>query len=153
MARHDYAASIDAYRRALEIDPENASLLNEFGYAATYGGHIEEGMAALEKYRTLRPKDPNALDSLGDLNLIPIAIARPKTSICIGAKLDPNFNANSDLFKAALARAMTGDLAGAEDLYKQYIAARTTGHDPNAAFLHGEWLWLTGRRKAGSRTN
>ncbi len=150
MARHDYATSIDAYRRALAIDPENATLLNEFGYAAAYGGHIEEGLAALEKYRALRPKDPNAVDSLGDLNLISNRYRQAEDFYLASAKLDPTFNGNSDLFKAALARAMTGDLAGADDLYKQFIAARALGHDANAAFLHGEWLWLTGRRKQAS---
>ncbi len=147
LARRDYAAAIDAYRRAIAIEPQNTSLLNEFGYAATYGGRFEEGIAAVQKYRALRPTDPNALDSLGDLNLIANHYREAEDFYRQASKIDPKFNNNSDLFKTALARAMTGDLAGADDLYKQYIAARTVGHDTNAAFLHGEWLWLTGRRK------
>jgi tetratricopeptide (TPR) repeat protein len=147
MTRHDYATAIDAYRRAIEIEPENSSLLNQLGYAATYAGHFDEGMAALAKYRTLRPKDPNALDSMGDLNILTNRYHQAEDFYLQAHKLEPNFNANSDLFKAAMARLMTGDVAGAEDLYKQYIAARTLAHDANAPFKHAEWLWLVGRRK------
>jgi tetratricopeptide (TPR) repeat protein len=147
MTRHDYAAAIDGYRRALEIEPENSTLLNQLGYANTYAGRFDEGMAALAKYRTLRPKDPNALDSMGDLNLLTNRYREAENFYLQAHKLEPNFNANADLFKAAMARVMTGDVAGAEDLYKQYIAARTVGHDVNAPFKHAEWLWLVGRRK------
>lgn len=147
MIRHDYAAATDAYRRSIELEPENSSLLNQLGYAATYGGRFDEGMAALRKYRTLRPKDANALDSMGDLNLLTNRYHEAEDFYLQAHKLDPNFNANCDLFKAAIAHAMTGDPAGAEELYKQYIAARTTAHDPTAPFMHVEWLWLVGHRK------
>jgi tetratricopeptide (TPR) repeat protein len=147
MARHDYPAALDGYRRAAELEPQNASLPNQLGYAATYAGHFDEGMSALAKYRTLRPKDANALDSMGDLNLIANRYHEAEDFYQQAHKLDPNFNANADLFKAAMARAMTGDPAGAEDLYKQYIVARAKGNDSTAPFKHAEWLWLVGRRK------
>jgi tetratricopeptide (TPR) repeat protein len=147
MARHDYMAALDGYRHALDIEPENANLLNQLGYAATYAGRFDEGMAALAKYRKLRPKDANALDSMGDLNLLTNRYGEAEDFYLQAHKLDPNLNANSSLFKAAMARAMTGDPAGAEDLYKQYIVARTKGNDSNAPFKHAEWLWLVGRRK------
>lgn len=150
MARHDFAAAIDGYRRALEIEPDNATLLNELGYAQAYAGNFDAGLANLRKYRSLRPKDANALDSLGDLNLIANRYREAGDFYQQAHKLDPNFNANGDLFKAAMARAMTGDLAGADDLYKQYITARTVAHDPNAPFKQAEWLWLTGRRTQAS---
>ncbi|MGA7239857.1 MAG: hypothetical protein WBY44_29525 [Bryobacteraceae bacterium] len=147
MIRHDYAAAVGAYQRAIELEPENASLLNQLGYAATYGGRFDEGMAALRKYRTARPKDANALDSMGDLNLLTNRYREAENFYMQAHKLDPNFNANCDLFKAAMARAMMGDPAGGEDLYKQYIAARTIAHDASAPLKHAEWLWLVGRRK------
>jgi tetratricopeptide (TPR) repeat protein len=42
---------------------------------------------------------------------------------------------------------MTGDVAGADDLEKRFIEARTAVHDPNVPFRELEWLWLTGHRK------
>ncbi len=147
MARHDYPAAVDGYHRALAIEPDSAAVLNQLGYAETWAGHFDEGVAALRKYRSLRPKDANGLDSLGDLNLIENRYKEAEDFYRQAYKLDPNFNGNCDLFKAAMARAMTGDVAGAEDFYKQYIAARTLAHDPDAPFEQAEWLWLTGRRK------
>lgn len=150
MARHDYAAAADGFRRAVELDPGNVSLLNELGYAATYAGHFDEGVAALRKYRSLRPKDANALDSLGDLHLIANRYHEAEDFYHQAIQLDPNFNGDSDLFKSAMARLMTGDVAGADSLYMEYIAARTKTHDPGAPLLHSAWLWLTGRRKQAS---
>ncbi len=149
MSRHDYAAAEDAYKKALAIEPENTNVLNEYGYAAAYAGHFDEGAAALQKYHAMRPNDPNALDSLGDINLLVNRYPQAEAAYNEAHKINPNFNNNSDLFKAAMARAMTGDLAGAEAIYGQYIGARTLGHDANAPLLHSEWLWLTGRRKQG----
>jgi tetratricopeptide (TPR) repeat protein len=150
MTRHGYKQAEDAYRRALELDPENASLLNGLGYAATYAGDPEAGLAALRRYRQLRPNDPNAIDSLGDLNLISGHLHEAEELYLEANKVGPNFfstGPGGDLFKAAMARAMTGDIAGADDLEKKFIEARAAVHDPNAASRELEWLWLTGRRK------
>jgi tetratricopeptide (TPR) repeat protein len=150
MARHDYAVAWDAYRHASEIEPENVALLNELGYAATYAGHFDEGVAALRKYRALSPKDANALDSMGDLNLLTNRFREAGDLYAQAYRLDPNFKLNCDLFKGAVTSAMRGDLTGADELYNQYITARTVGHDTGAAFKHAEWLRLTGRRKQAS---
>jgi tetratricopeptide (TPR) repeat protein len=147
LARHDYAQALAAYRRASDLEPENVPLLNEIGFAATYGGHFDEGLAALRKYQSMRPKDANAVDSMGDIYLLTGRYKEAEDSYQKARKVDPNFLNNADLFKAAMARAMTGDLAGADEISKQYIVARTVGHDANAPYMHGEWLFLTGRRK------
>src|SRR5581483_3526001 len=111
MTRHDYPAALDAYQRARALDPENTDLLNEFAYAAAYTGHFDEGDAALRKYRELRPKDPNALDSLGDLRLMANRFHEAEDFYQQAYKLNPSFDNNGDLFKSAMARAMTGDIA------------------------------------------
>jgi hypothetical protein len=98
----------------------------------------------------LRPNDPNALDSLGDLNLLQGHLREAEDLYLQANKKNPNFLASGpggDLFKAAIARAMTGDIAGADGLQKQFIQARSAVHDSNVPFQEVEWLWLTGRRK------
>ena len=150
MTRHDYKQAEDAYRRASELEPENVSLLNGLAYAATYAGDPETGIGALRRYRQLRPTDPNAIDSLGDLNLIGGHLHEAEQLYLEANKVGPNFfstGPGGDLFKAAMARVMTGDIAGADELEKKFIQARAAVHDPNAAFRELEWLWLTGRRK------
>lgn len=149
MSRHDYAAAEEAYKKILAIEPQNTTALNEYAYAATYAGHFDDGAAALKRYHAMRPKDANALDSLGDISLLTNRYKEAEAAYNEARKINPDFNNNSDLFKAAMARVMTGDIPGADAIYNQYIGARTVGHDANAPLLHSEWLWLTGRRKQG----
>ena len=150
LSRHDYKQSEDAYQHALQIQPENATLLNELAYAAGYAGDLNAGFAALRRYRQLRPNDPNEIDSEGDLNLLAGHLREAEELYLQANKKDPNFlpgGAGGDLFKAAMARAMTGDIAGADGLDKKFTDARAAAHDANAPFQPLEWLWLTGRRK------
>ena len=68
----------------------------------------------------------------------------------LGAQqLDPNFqgaaNANGDLYKAAMARLMTGDPAGADAIFQKYLAARVAAQDKEADFKAANWLWISGR--------
>jgi tetratricopeptide (TPR) repeat protein len=154
MSRHDYRQAEDAYGHALELEPESANLLNELGYAATYAGDFDAGLAALGHYRQLHPNDPNALDSLGDLNFISGHLREAEDLYLQANKRDPNFlpsGPGGDLFKAAVARIMTGDIAGADDLEKKYIDARAAAHDSSAPFRELQWLWLTGRRTEAYR--
>jgi tetratricopeptide (TPR) repeat protein len=135
MSRHDYKQSEDAYRHALEVQPENFNLLNQLGYAAAYAGDFDAGLAALGRYRQLRPNDANALDSLGDLNFLAGHLREAEELYLQANKKDPNFlptGPGGDLFKAAMAIAMTGDIAAADDLDKQFAEARAGAHDPNA---------------------
>ncbi len=149
MTRHDYSTAMEAYRRALQIEPANVTLLNEFGYAAVYAGHFDDGAAAVRKYQSLSPNDVNALDSMGDLYLIANRYGEAEGFYEQARKKDPNFRNNCDLFKAAMARAMMGDLPAADELARQYAAARAQAHDPAAALHYSQWLALTGRRKEG----
>ncbi|MGA3236908.1 MAG: hypothetical protein ABSG03_11425 [Bryobacteraceae bacterium] len=149
MGRHDYRLAADAYRRALEQEPESANLLNELGYAAAYAGDFDAGLAALRHYRQLRPNDANALDSLGDLNFLSGHLRQAEDLYLQANRRDPNVlpgGPDGDLFKAAMARIMTGDIAGADELEKKFTDARAAAHDPSASFRELQWLWLTGRR-------
>jgi len=152
MSRHDYKQSEDSYRHAIELQPENTSLLNDLGYAAAYGGDFDAALAALRRYQQMRPTDANALDSLGDVNLLAGRLREAEAFYLQANQKNPDVlptGAGSDLFKAAMARAMSGDIAGADDLHKKFVESRTTAKDPNAPFRELEWLWLTGRRKQG----
>ncbi|HEX3876274.1 MAG TPA: hypothetical protein VHW24_04770 [Bryobacteraceae bacterium] len=147
VTRHDYGVALDAYRKAIQLEPDNFRFLNQMAYAATYAGHFDEGMAALRKYQQMRPKDVNAVDSMGDLNFLTNRFHEAEQFYQQAQKIDPNFEQNCDLFKASMARASTGDVTGAEAIYKQYITARALAHDPGAPYKHAEWLFLTGRHQ------
>jgi tetratricopeptide (TPR) repeat protein len=148
MSRHQYAQAAASLRNALHIEPDDADSLNQLGYAAVYAGNLEEGLQALRHYQQLQPESANALDSLGDVNLVAGRLREAEDYYLAAGKKSPDFYAGVDFLKAAMARLMSGDTAGADDVARQYFAARTAAHDPLVEFRQVEWQWIGGRRKA-----
>jgi tetratricopeptide (TPR) repeat protein len=134
--RHRFAESLQAYQRVLAIEPEDANTWNEAGYAAAYAGDLSSAMSALRRYQVLRPTDANPLDSMGDVNLMLGRLAEAERFYLEAANRDPNFLNGAITYKAAMAHLMTGDIPGADAIFRQRFP------QPNA-----EWLWTTGRRK------
>jgi Flp pilus assembly protein TadD len=147
--RRGYAEAVRANQKALAIEPDNVSAMNQLGYSAAYTGHLDIAMSALERYRTLRPADANALDSMGDVNLLVGRLREAETFYLQAAKQDRNFLNGGDFFKAAMARLMSGDVEGADELHKQFVDARAVAKDPLANYHRAQWQWISGRRKAG----
>lgn len=148
MGRHQYAQAAASLRSALRIEPDDAESLNQLGYAAVYAGNLEEGMQALRHYRQLQPESANPLDSQGDVNLVAGRLREAEGYYLAAAKKNPEFYGGVDFLKAAMARLMSGDAAGADDAAGQYFAARTAAHDPLVELRRVEWQWISGRRKA-----
>jgi tetratricopeptide (TPR) repeat protein len=147
--RRRYAEAVRANQKALAIEPDNVSALNQLGYSAAYTGHLDIAMSSLERYRTLRPADANALDSMGDVNLLVGRLREAETFYLQAAKQDRNFLNGGDFFKAAMARLMSGDVEGADALDKQFVDARNAAKDPVRDYNRAQWQWISGRRKAG----
>ncbi len=151
MAAHDYAKSASAYRSAVDLDPTDVAAWNQLGYASTYAGDLPAALTALRRYRSLRPADPNPIDSMGDVSLVSGKLREAEEYYLAAEKKAPGFLNHGDLFKAAMARLMSGDIAGAGVLAKQYADARAAAHDPQAPLLVAEWSWLSGRRRQACR--
>ena len=131
--RHQFPQAVQAYQRTLAIEPDDINTLNQLGYTAAFGGNVDVAMSALRRYQALRPLDPNALDSMGDVNVITGHLQEAERLYLESYQKAPAFQNGSDLQKAAIARLMTGDVAGANAIMKG-----TGGAD---------WLWITGQRK------
>jgi tetratricopeptide (TPR) repeat protein len=138
--RRQYAPAVQAYEHALTVEPEDSSSWNQLGYAAAFAGNLPTAMAALRRYQALRPGDPNPLDSMGDVNLMSGRLKEAEEFYLQAAKTAPGFLNGIDQYKAAFAHLMTGDVAGADALYRQYSGA---------AAHQAEWLWISGRRQQG----
>lgn len=147
MSRHEYNRSVEAYQKALAIQPDDGSSLNQLGYAAAYAGDLPAAVRALERYRALRPADPNPLDSLGDVNLLAGRLKQAENFYLQAAKQAPDFLGGGDFRKAAMARLMSGDLEGAAKLEEQYLGYRMALRDPLVDYYRAEWAWITGKRK------
>jgi Tfp pilus assembly protein PilF len=146
--RRAYARAAQAYQNALRLEPGDLNAENQLAYAAAYSGDFDTAMAALKRYRAQSPGDANALDSMGDVNLIAGRLREAEGYYLDALKLNPGFLNQIDLLKAAMTRLMTGDVAGADALAKKYTGARSAAHDPLSDYRGVEWLWISGRRKA-----
>jgi len=147
--RRDFRQAMTAWQRVLALEPEDINGLNQLAYAAVYAGDFGAGADALRRYAVLRPQDPNALDSLGDINLIAGRLKEAEEAYLQAVKKNPNFYGGADWFKAAMARLMTGDVAGADGLAAQFTKARSAAGDAAVPFFDAEWLWISGRREEG----
>jgi len=151
MNRRDYRRAADALQKFVELEPANAAGWNQLGYAAAYAGDLATAESVLRKYEALSPGDANPLDSLGDVNLLNGRLREAETYYLEALKKHPGFLNHADLYKAAMARLMSGDTAGADALAKQYVEARMATHDPAVDLFGAEWLWASGRRTEGYR--
>lgn len=144
---HAYSQAAGDYERALAIEPQDTNSLNQLGYALAYAGDLPSAMAALRRYQALRPADANPFDSMGDANLIAGRLGDAEAFYLQASRKTPHFELDGSLFKAAMARLMTGDASGADGLMRQYLDARAAEKDPVLDYRKAEWLWVTGRRK------
>ncbi|HEV3198782.1 MAG TPA: hypothetical protein VGZ73_12770 [Bryobacteraceae bacterium] len=149
LTRRNYTLAIQAYQKSLELEPENASTWNQLGYAEAYAGDLSEALGALRHYQSMRPADSDPLDSQGDVNLLLGHLHEAEDLYLQAAKRSPGFPNSPDLFKAAMARLMAGDVPGADGIAKQYADARRAAHDPIVDYFEAEWWWVSGRRKRG----
>jgi tetratricopeptide (TPR) repeat protein len=140
-ARHDYPKARDAFQQVLRIHPGDVNALNMLAYAQASAGDLQSSLATLRRYQSLRPKEANPLDSEGDVQLMYGHMKEAEDLYLEADKRDRKFLAGGDLFKAAMARLMTGDVAGATTLAKQFS-------DIHGPIQQAEWLWISGHRKA-----
>ena len=147
MAAHAYQSSVSAWEKSLEIEPQDPAALNQAGYAAAFAGDLAAATAFLNRYQSLAPAESNPLDSLGDVNLHAGRLREAEGFYLQSARKTPHFEADGSLLKAAMARLMTGDIAGADALFQQYAEARAADRDPALPYRKAEWIWAAGRRR------
>jgi tetratricopeptide (TPR) repeat protein len=149
LGRRAYRGAVQAYQKVLEVEPEDVQAWNQLGYAAAFAGDAPMALKALKRYQSLRPAEANPLDSLGDVSLLDGRLREAEDFYTQAARKNSGFPNSPELFKAAMARLMTGDVAGADTISQQYAKAREARHDPLAESYQAEWEWLSGRRKTG----
>ncbi len=147
LTRRDFRASIQAFQRLLAIEPEAGADWNRLGYTAAYAGDFNGAINALRRYQALRPADADPIDSQGDVNLIFGHLPEAEKLYLDAAHKVATFPNTPEMFKAAMARLMEGDIPGADAISKQYTDARAKTRDPGAGFYAAEWSWITGRHK------
>ncbi len=137
--RYDSAAGF--YRQAAALDPADQSAWNLLGYTEAARRNLGAARDALEQYRRLAPRDANPLDSLGDVHFHLGAFREAEKYYLEAHDRDRAFLGGATLYKAARARLMTGDIAGANGIFQGIQAA-----GPLADCRKAQWLYLTGRK-------
>jgi tetratricopeptide (TPR) repeat protein len=145
-AAHADAEAAAAFRKLLALEPDNKAALNSLGYASANAGDLPAAVAALERYRTLAPGDPNPTDSLGDVYLMTGHLPEAEELYLSAYRKNPKFLDGADLFKAAMARLMTGDIPGATEIHETYVKALAGNPAHHVEVERGEWTWAIGRR-------
>ncbi|HWB96749.1 MAG TPA: tetratricopeptide repeat protein, partial [Bryobacteraceae bacterium] len=144
-----YPDALAAFRKALEIEPENIETLNSMGYASAVAGDLDSATQALRRYAQLRPRDANPLDSLGDVHLYLGKLAEAEQNYLQAHQKSPAFLDGATLLKAAHTRLMTGEIGQADALFAKYRAERAAARDPLLLLREAEWSWACGRRREG----
>ena len=136
LANRDIRAAVHSWEVATQTSPDDAALWNELAYARAYNHDFEGARKALDQYQKLLPAENwNGLDSRGEIEFYFGDFASAERYFLDAYKKG---QAPIELLKAAEARMMTGDLAGADSIF-----ARRGWSDIERA----QWEFLTGRRK------
>jgi tetratricopeptide (TPR) repeat protein len=147
MTAHRYPEAAAGFRKSAAIDPQDPTVFNEMAYACAYSGDIPAAVEALARYRAARPAEANPLDSLGDVYLIAGRLDEAEKAYAEADRKEPHFQMDGSLFKAAMARLMSGDVAAADGLARKYLDARAAVKDPAVGYRQAEWMWAAGRRR------
>ncbi|MBI4874563.1 MAG: hypothetical protein HY822_08020 [Acidobacteria bacterium] len=147
LAQSRFEPAILWLRRAAQIEPDNAELWNEMAYAQAYAGDFENARKSAGEYIRLAPDNPNPLDSRGEIEYLAGDFAAAEKDFLAARQKSPAWQGGAPLLKAAHARLMSGDVAGADGLLGQYLEFRASLKDPLAVFTQAQWEFSTGRRK------
>jgi tetratricopeptide (TPR) repeat protein len=124
----NYRGAVRAYRRGLEVEPENPELLNSLGFALFQQGESREAVAAFEKALAADPKHWKAHNNLAlaaiDLGELELAEAHYRESLAI----EPQPAIYSDL---GFVLERQGMIEEANEMYRKSLEL-----DPESASAH-----------------
>ncbi len=124
----NYPGAVRAYRRGLEVEPENVELLNALGFSLFQQGRSDEAVEALEKAVEVDPKHSKAHNNLAlasiDIGELELAEAHYRESLA----LEPQPAIYNDLGFVLERQGLPDE---AEEQYREALAL-----DPDSAAAH-----------------
>jgi len=149
LSQRRFQEALRNYELATRLDGEDAELWNQLGYAYAFDQDLAGANRALEHYeQLLGPAKSNALDSLGEVNFFLGDFSEAGKYFLEAQERSPA-RRGEELTKAAESRLMTGDLAGADEIFQRYLGLAQPSQRLAAGFEEAQWEFLTGRRKLG----
>jgi len=142
-----FADSARDYRKLALADPIDLALRNQLGYAQAFAGDLDGARKSFEEYARQPGQTVNALDSLGEAGFVNGKFDQAERAFLDAYQKDPAFLEGATLWKAAHARWLAGDLAGADKIADAYWQNRAKARDPLLVWRRANWLYETGRRQ------
>jgi Flp pilus assembly protein TadD len=133
--RREFQPAAMEYRAAARLNPDDPQIWNQLGYALAWAKDLSGARQALAQYQKLSPEDPNAFDSEGEVSYMRGDFKTAQEYFERAAAKN-----SSEWVKAAEARLMLGDRAGADALFAK---------SGDADYQMAQWKFLTGRLKEG----
>ena len=146
-ARH-FSESAQFYQAVLKEDPDDSDSWNLLGYAQAFAGDPESARKSFERYGSNPAHAANALDSQGEGWFLNGKFVDAEKAFLEAHAKSPAMLGGGDLLKAAYARWLQGDLAGADQQFSQYLAFRSQQKDPVIPWRQAAWEYSTGRSSA-----
>jgi tetratricopeptide (TPR) repeat protein len=98
----NHEKAIAAASRSVRLRPDFGPGYNTLAYAYLAAGKLDHAQAAMEKYRSLQPDDPNPYDSLGDLWMEAHEYKKAAENYFMAFQKDPNWIAGKEKAEEAL---------------------------------------------------
>lgn len=146
MGAREFALAEGDYKKILAADPENIDAMNQLGYAYGFQGKVGDAEATYALYGKLPGQAANSFDSLGEVYFMNGKFAEAEKAFLRAHELDASFLAGADLRKAAYARWLAGDLAGADADFQKFLEFRAKLRDGGIEWEHAAWEYATGRK-------
>lgn len=140
-----HADSQKWFRAALALEPRFTGLWNLLAYSQAYAGDFDAALASTAEYRKLGAADPNSFDSTGEIGWMAGRFTESAQAFLTAQEKDPLFLGGQEFAKAAFARLLAGDAAGADQVFSRYIESRRAAADPIVDLRQAHWLYLSGR--------
>lgn len=143
--RFDQASAL--YQTALSVNPANGETWNLLGYARAYAGDLDGALVAFRNYGAKAPSSANPLDSAGEVLLRAGRFAEAEEKFLEAAAKQPDFLDGFDKAKAAFARYLARDEAGASKYFVEYLERLKAKAPPTALLQGAVWHRLMGDEK------
>ena len=143
----NFSQAAAVWKRLTVNAPGDVNAWNQLGYTLSWSGDYAGALAALREYARLRPDDANPLDSQGDVHYWFGKFADAAASYTAASAKAPGFINGGEFYKAAWAKFLAGDTAGADASFAKFRETREKANDPQLNLFAGDWLYRTGRQK------
>ncbi len=143
-ARH-FASSVALYQAVLRLAPEDVSVYNALGYAQFFAGDLASARKSFDEYGKHPGQAANGLDSQGEVLFMAGQFAEAEKYFERAHQSNPQLLDGADLQKAAYAHWLSGDLAGADKVFEQYLKYRVQHADQTVNWRLAGWEYATGR--------